>query len=178
MTTISKSFENRFINYLLELSQGQQRGELAVLRRGLSQPPANDVAMYPYVARFIPEKLRGSSTEKVYYLIAALFAYHPLNTLQGNFGAHMHAAANEANQESTERRFVVLLNAHVDDLPDYLRQAVSYLKSKEIAVNWEALFNDLKQWSHPNRYIQRRWANSFWGYAPVDSENINQTVNQ
>jgi CRISPR system Cascade subunit CasB len=178
MTTISESSENRFINYLLELSQGQQRGELAVLRRGLSQPPASDVAMYPYVARFIADKLRGSASEKVYYLIAALFAYHPLNTSQGNFGAHMHAAANEANQEATERRFVVLLNAHVNDLPDYLRQAVSYLKSREIPVNWEALFYDLQGWSHPDRYIQRRWANSFWGYAPADSEKINQTVNQ
>lgn len=178
MIIMSEGSENRFIHYLLELSQGQQRGELAVLRRGLSQPPASDMAMYAYVARFIPEKLRGSYAEKVYYLIAALFAYHPLNTLQGNFGAHMHAAVSEANQEATERRFVVLLNAHVDDLPDYLRQAVSYLKSKDVAINWETLFKDLQQWSHPDRFIQRRWANSFWDYIPVDNEKQIQSVSQ
>jgi len=178
MITTSQRSENRFINYLIELSQGQHRGELAVLRRGLSQPPARDVAMYPYIARFIPDNLRGSFYEKVHYLVAALFANHPINTAQGNFGAHMQAAAREASQEATERRFVVLLNAHADDLPDYLRQAVSYLRSKEIAINWEALLKDLLQWNHPDRYIQRHWANSFWGYSPIDSEKQYQTANQ
>jgi CRISPR system Cascade subunit CasB len=163
--------QHPFIQYLLGLSQREQRGELAVLRRGLSQPPAQDVAMYPIVARFVPDESRGKQKEKVYYLIAALYALHPLNTNQGNFGDHMRKAASENNREATERRFVVLLNAHLDDLPDYLRQSVSYLKSKDMPINWEVLFLDLNRWNSPSKYIQRRWANSFWGTSATDNQD-------
>ena len=172
----TQTAQSPFIQYLLGLSQREQRGVLAVLRRGLSQPPAQDVAMYPYVARFVPEDYRGKQAEKVYYLVAALFAYHPMNTARGNFGEHMRFAAGESNREATERRFVVLLNAHLDDLPDYLRQAVSFLKSKDIPVNWDALFSDLQRWGHPDKYIQRRWANSFWGTAASENPNDPSTV--
>jgi len=170
MTNLEIPSENRFIEYLIHLSQEQNRGILAVLRRGLSQPPAADVNMYPHVARFVNEKERGTQREKIYYLIAALFAYHPLFTHEGNFGRHMRLAAGDVGLEAAERRFTALLNAHADDLPDYLRQAISYLRSKEVAVNWEVLFKDLKNWEASDRFIQRSWANSFWGYAPAGQQ--------
>lgn len=167
MTDQTERVENRFVEYLLQLSKNQDRGVLAVLRRGLTLPPAVDVNMYPYVARFVPDKERGTAREKVYYLVAALYAYHPMDTPEGDFGQHMRAAAGDKAIEATERRFVALLNAHVDDLPDALRQAVSYLKSKDIAVNWKRLFTHLTHWDHPDRYVQRGWANSFWGFTPA-----------
>ncbi len=166
----NQKIENRFIAYLKSLAENQQRGDLAALRRGLSQPPGSDFNMYRYVARFVSEKMRGTLRETVYYLTAALFAYHPLDIGKGNFGDHMRAAVSEANLEATERRFTVLLNSHPEDLPAYLRQAVSYLKSKEVPVNWERLFNDLCRWDHPQRFVQRQWANSFWGYLPEGNE--------
>lgn len=167
--------EDRFIAYLKSLDEKQQRGELAVLRRGLSQPPGSDVNMYRYVARFVPGFARGRLREQVYYLVAALFAYHPLSTKKGNFGNHMRASAGDANLEAVERRFTVLINSHPEDLPDYLRHAVSLLKSKDIAINWEQLFKDLCHWDHPDRYVQRQWANSFWGYSPeVDESTKNE----
>jgi CRISPR system Cascade subunit CasB len=61
-----------------------------------------------------------------------------------------------------ERRFTVLLSAHVDDLPFYLRQAISFLKSKEVAVNWNQLLSDLLNWDHPDHFVQKAWARSFW----------------
>lgn len=167
--------QTRFLEYLTNMEPDSHREQLAILRRGLSFPPAEDVNMYRYVAQWVPEADRGSSKEKIYYLVAALYAFHPLKTGQGNFGSHMAQAAGsqQAGQVATERRFSVLLNVHFSDLADYLRQAVSFLKSKEIPVHWQALFEDLLNWDDPRRISQRKWANGFWVYkAPEEPENV------
>jgi CRISPR system Cascade subunit CasB len=57
----------------------------------------------------------------------------------------------------------VLLAAHPDDLDFHLRQAVSFLKSRDVPVNWHQLLSDVLAWGHPERYVQRRWARAFWG---------------
>ncbi|MCB0108463.1 MAG: type I-E CRISPR-associated protein Cse2/CasB, partial [Caldilineaceae bacterium] len=52
---------------------------------------------------------------------------------------------------------------HREELPDYLRQAISYLRAKDVPVNWHRLFTDIQNWSHPSGYVQREWARAFWG---------------
>ena len=55
------------------------------------------------------------------------------------------------------------LSAHEDELEWHLRQAVSLCKANHVPVNWHGLFRDVRGWSHPNRWVQRNWARSFWG---------------
>jgi CRISPR system Cascade subunit CasB len=165
-----------FMKYLTGLNHEDHRQELAVLRRGLSAPPAEDPNMFRIIARFVPDEDRNTQREKVYYLVAALYAFHPQQTENGNFGAHMALAAHTANDSSaTERRFTVLLNAPSADLPDYLRQAVSFLKSKEIPINWFSLFEDLLRWDDPNKSTQHKWANGFWAFQSSDAPENNSS---
>jgi CRISPR type I-E-associated protein CasB/Cse2 len=119
--------------------------------------------MYRYVIPWLPQN-PSPRKEGAYYLVAALFAYHPKYTLHGNMGAHLaQTRGPEGGDEALERRFTALLAAHPEDLPVYLRQAVSYLKSKdEIPVNWSQLLRDLQSWAHPDRFVQKRWAGEFW----------------
>jgi CRISPR type I-E-associated protein CasB/Cse2 len=168
-----------FITYLTSLTPEKDRGTLAVLKRGLRYPPGEDVEMYRYVARFIPETLRGTWREKVYYLVAALYAFHPLTTEEDlNFGNHMAAAAKQmGDPASTERRFTLLLNVASDDLADYLRQAISFVKSKDVQINWQNLYDDLNRWDLPGRPTQKRWANGFWGYQKPADGDTNPTSN-
>jgi len=81
------------------------------------------------------------------------------------------------NPDSTERRFALLLNVDSDDLAGYLRQAVSFLKSKDVKVNWKNLFEDLNLWDLPGRPAQKRWANGFWGYLAPAEGDVNQPTN-
>ena len=60
----------------------------------------------------------------------------------------------------------VVAAAHPDDLPFFLRQAVSFLKSKDVPINWHQLMRDINHWNHPDRFVQHNWANAFWGYKP------------
>jgi CRISPR system Cascade subunit CasB len=139
------------------------RGALAALRRGLGQPPGTMADMYRYVVPWLPADA-GPRREAAHYLVAALLAYHPAEGGEGNMGSHF-ARCREPGGDDTalERRFTALLAAHVDDLPTYLRQAISFLRSKEVPVNWQQLFSDLQCWHYENRSVQKDWARAFWG---------------
>src|SRR6266536_5949977 len=84
-----------------------------------------------------------------------------------NLGVSL-ALLKDDSGNSLERRFVVLLNAHADDLPEHLRQAISLLKSKDKPIHWLRLLLDLKQWDREDRRVQRLWAKGFWGEAVED----------
>ena len=168
------NLEERFINRLKELAAGQNRGALASLRRGLGQPPGTVADMYRYVEPFLGELDSGARfKEPAFYLVAALFALHPKSTDEGNVGTHLAKTRTKNGEDALERRFTALLAAHPDDLPDYLRQTVSFLKSKEEPVNWLQLIKDLQYWDkrdNPKYSVQKRWAQEFWRKnQPADS---------
>lgn len=155
-----------FIEHLEGLRE--DRGALAALRRGLGQPPGTAPAMFPYVERYLPAEVKPWQ-EHAYYLIAALFAYHPEPGGHGNVGHHFADVRRKnpgGDDTALERRFTALLAAHRDDLPFYLRQAVSFLKSKEVPINWSQLFRDIQRWGYESRSVQKRWARAFWGREP------------
>lgn len=163
---------HRFILYLQKLADGQDRGALASLRRGLGQPPGTVADMYRYVEPFLGQDARYK--ESAYYLVAALFAFHPKSTDEGNMGAHLAKTRTESGEDALERRFTALLAAHPDDLPEYLRQAVSFLRSKnEEPINWNELLRDLQNWGREDRFVQKKWARSFWGGRQIADPNNN-----
>lgn len=160
---MAKNEDHYFISYLESLRDREDRGALAALRRGLGEKPGSMPAMYPYVVPKLPQQVKPWQ-EKAYYLVASLFAYHPKAGGKGNMGTHFAATTTPQNENTAvERRFTSLLAAHPEDLPFYLRQAVSYLSSKDVPINWNQLFVDIQAWGHLDRYVQKRWARAFWG---------------
>jgi len=167
--------KHRFIEYLESLRDlRDDRAALAALRRGLGQPPGTVAGMYPYVVPWLPGDV-SRQREAAYYLIAALFAFHPAAGETGNMGHHFaRTRTPQGDDTAIERRFTALLAAHSDDLDFYLRQAVSFLKSKEVPINWHQLLSDILAWGHPDHYVQRQWANAFWGRAPQDTQTTKE----
>jgi CRISPR system Cascade subunit CasB len=157
-----------FIDYLE--SRREDRATLAVLRRGLGHPPGTVAEMYRYVVPWLSDDT-PPWREAAFYTIAALFAYHPECGGRGNMGDHFaQARAGVGDETAIERRFSVLLSAHPEDLPFHLRQAVSFLRSKDVPVNWHQLLIDMDAWGHPDGYVQRRWARAFWGRRAQEEE--------
>ncbi|MEW6093465.1 MAG: type I-E CRISPR-associated protein Cse2/CasB [Chloroflexota bacterium] len=158
-----------FIAYLQGLEAQNDRAALAALRRGLGLPPGAAPQMFPFVEPLLPSQ-RSQKLENACYLIASLFALHPAPGGKGNMGDHFRQADPEGKgKEALERRFTVLLAAHPEDLPDYLRQAVSFLKSKDSPVDWNQLFWDILAWDDEDRRVQKRWARAFWS-RPIKEE--------
>jgi CRISPR system Cascade subunit CasB len=157
-----------FITYLESLRE--DRGALAALRRGLGQPPGTVADMYRYVVPWLPAE-PNRQREAAYYALAALFAYHPAVGGTGNMGHHFARTRDpQGDDTAIERRFTALLAAHPDDLEFFLRQAISFLRSKEVPVNWQQLLADVLAWGHPDRYVQKRWARAFWGRTSQELE--------
>jgi CRISPR system Cascade subunit CasB len=155
--------EQPFVDYLESLREN--RGALAGLRRGLGRAPGEAREMYPYVVPWVALDA-PRDREAAYYLIAALYAFHPMPGGSGNMGAHFTRTFEPGgDRTAVERRFTGLLTAHHDDLPFHLRQAVGVLKSKDVPVDWRRLLADLLAWSHPDGYVQKQWARAFWGRA-------------
>lgn len=153
--------KHAFVEYLEGLRE--DRGALAALRRGLGQPPGTVASMYRYVVPWLPDEA-GPKQEDAYYLLAALYGSHPAAGGTGNMGNHFARTLDlRGDNTAIERRFTALLAAHRDDLPTYLRQAISFLRSEEVPVNWHQLFYDLRRWHYENRNVQRAWARAFWG---------------
>lgn len=156
--------DDRLIKYLRSLNMPpQNRAALANLRRGLGKPPKTVMEMYPYLGQFLSHEPKPRY-ETAVFIVAALFAYYPdAPGNAGNLGDSIRRMKDDSDSKSIEKRFVALLNAEAEDLPYYLRQIIGLLKSKEIAVNWNQLFRDVKNWDDDKRYVQNAWARSFWG---------------
>jgi len=162
-----------FIRYLTGLTTEKDGGVLAVMRRGLMGNPVEDLNLYRFVASHVPDPDRQTPREPIYYLIASLYALNSRSGGDGNMGKHLRQAAGKRDDmEAAERRFTALLNTQMDDLNKPLRQAVTLLAQQELPVNWTALFDDLLHWAHPRKYVQRAWANGFWGFqTPAENQN-------
>lgn len=167
---------SELVNDLLALVAREDRATLAALRRGLGKQPGTAGEMFPFVIPRLPPLNGGGRPDGGWpwshaccFIVATLFASHPENLEHGerwqrNFGAsvrRLKSAVGEGAQ-GPERRFVALLNAEVEDVDDYLRPMVGLLRAHAIPVDWEQLLTDLVNWGSPSRWVQTRWAKSFW----------------
>ncbi len=175
--------EREFIGSLLDYAGREDRAALANLRRGLGKRFGTAPEVFPFVTRYA-----GIYEEEDFALVGSLFALHSeKNWLsedkeksKRNFGASLRWFVGESSAEvSTERRFVALLNCDREDLATHLRQAVSLLKSKEIPVDWLQLLQDVRHWNNETRFVQKKWARSFWRGADDEKSNSNEnTINE
>ena len=132
------------------------RRALAALRRSLATWPVVPPEAVRVVAPFLPEQDTGWR-EDIYYLIAALFALHhpcPSNRESGrgpSLGRALKVAvAREKRQgrdtKGPERRLLALLGCKSEDLPNHLRHAVTYLRDRDVSIDYRRLMQDLSQW--------------------------------
>jgi CRISPR system Cascade subunit CasB len=151
--------QHPFISYLEK--HADDRAMLAELRRGLGRKPGEAPGMFPYIVPFVhPANTREEAN---LYMIASLYALHPLSIQAGNMGAHLRTLADKlGDAAATTRRFVQLLNQSRAALDTPLRQHVSLLKSQDVSINWHQLLYDLNYWSHDERFVQKRWAERYW----------------
>lgn len=169
MSEPADATNDSFLTFLYGLEGRKERGALAALRRGLSAEPGSDMEMYRYLGPYLPNDLYGWRYNR-YFLVASLFALHPKKMAPGlgqherNFGASFGGLRKKvAENDSTEKRFVALLNADQGALPNHLRQAVGLLKANDVPVHWAQLLNDLQWWDSDKRWVQQNWARAFWG---------------
>ena len=167
MTTTQKTREEAFV----ECIEGLDTGDLARLRRGCGERDPVE-GRCPWLVGLI----HGVASEPTAFLVAGLLAQYKTTDIrlgrhhiEGNFGLTWDRATAGADPKSSiKRRFHILLDAEYDprtgdgDLPYRLRQMVRYAMGKGVGVDWPKLLTDLRSWNHPDKYVQKHWARSFF----------------
>jgi CRISPR system Cascade subunit CasB len=137
------------------------RAALATLRHSLSFAPGTWPHAFPIVEPFVASA--PPARRAIAYLVAGLMAWsRGTEPGDGDMGAACARLRSASDSGSIERRFLDLLDADRDALPHRLRQMVALMASKSITPAWSELIRDLAAWDHPDRYVQQRWARSFY----------------
>lgn len=119
--------------------------------------------------------------EELYFMVATL--YHPDTAKNGDdyrdFGTAIRNIRTEGNATGLDKRFAVLLDADQEQLPFRLRQLVQRIKAEKMKViDWTKLLQDLIQWDHPDRHVQKRWAKSYFSGLTNQSDNTNNQTQE
>lgn len=157
-----------FVRYLKTL-QERDRGALAILRRSLGFAPGAYPPAYPYVERFVARDSHPQHAVRLaLYTVAGLYAQHPRHGAATLASAWAELMRKRDHSPSIEQRFITLLGADAENLPDYLRQIVNLLKAADIGFDHSALLDDLALWLNPvldperRDRIRQRWARDFY----------------
>jgi len=149
----------------------------AVLRRSLAQPPAQDPACWEIVEPLIARSTVGWPREVV-YLVAALYASHPVDQTRGQSGRSLGAALRRLEGgPAIDRRLARLFHCDRATLPAHLRSIMQLLAHHGIGVDWAQLLRDLLAWDRPGRPVQSAWARAYWGppAAPPSGRQTGRT---
>jgi CRISPR system Cascade subunit CasB len=156
----------------------EDRAALARLKRCAGRRLEECPEAFSLFYRLLPPAAsQGSWEESACFLVATLFPLAPERGW-GNLGESLRKLADHAVQErgdedaraSLDRRMTALLDCSAEQLPFRLRQTIRLLESKtltedgkRIGIDWRTLLDDVIGWSHPDRYVQKRWARGYFG---------------
>lgn len=171
-----------FIEWLEKLNESDTRVR-AVLRRSLAFDPGSFIEAIPYVEPFVKDE-DSSWRRNMHYLVAGLWAAH---WREGRPGVRMTVGKacaihqKASGSTSTERRFVNLLDADPDQLPNRLQQMVAILK--EQVIDFDDMLRGLLYWNDERKRTQNTWARDFYrnmdyGVKPeiATEERINENL--
>lgn len=165
--------DDRFIAGLAALDTGG----LARLRRCAGQRLAESSTVYAVFFRLIAGVPHREQDQEIYFLVATLYALtaRGSDARRAGGGRSIGLALHTLRQEqlsavggdqggtiSLDRRVAALLDADAEQLPFRLRQIVRLVHSHEQTIDWSRFLKDVVYWTHPDRFVQQRWAREYY----------------
>lgn len=153
---------NPKVEEFLKRLRALDAGDRAKLKRDAGKTLAEAQSLGLFY-RLLPYGLYPAQ-EETYFLVATLY---PLaeEGHEGTLGDALRRARTPKNAKGLNRRVEILLDSDATQLPFRLRQAIRLLKSNEVKVNWQRLLEDLLQWDHPQRFVQKQWARAYFALS-------------
>ncbi len=169
----NQSLEQEFITTLGNLDAGGR----SRLKRNAGNTLNEARNVYDVFFSALPYGVSNDpNTQSDFFLIATLFALGThrndpkVSNPPRNLGASLRMERLERGTDkagSLDKRFNALLDVDREQLPFRLRQIISLLASRTIAIDWVQLLRDVRYWGHPDRGVQRRWAEAYYRSIPV-----------
>lgn len=154
------------IRQFLENLQKLSKEERAVLKKGLGRTLSNaDAGALFIFYKALPTGI-DPTDEEAYFLVGTSNCFwKDTNTQVKNL---MHCLRDVKNESGgMDRRIIALLdtewNEHDGFFINKLSRLLRLISLKGYTLDFRALLNDLLQWKHHNRIIQRGWARTYFG---------------
>ncbi len=173
---------DNFVNALYRIADKSDidRAPIAIIKRGASDPTNNYLAVSRYLGYLIP----GNSNHSHYFTLATLFSLYPTTSDEakenkavslGVILRRVKTGLGEDGSKSFELKVNRLLNCDADDLPRLLAVMFRYLKGQDVGrIDYDILFEDIRNWDAPNEFVQKRLAKEFWAYQADNSNNTDK----
>lgn len=150
-------------------SRREDRGVMADLRCALVDGKRHRA--WPYLGYL--GGIGDQPSERAVQTIAGLYASHPEETQEGDFGGMCRKLLGEEERNKLDtaegvgpisRRFQHLLAADKEEIFDRAVRFVLRAKAKEIPIKYTELFESLHnwQWTEGAERVRISWARSFW----------------
>lgn len=158
-----KSEKEEFIERLKKAN----KSDIAILKRASGSSIAESRQAMGIFYKLLPRALTYQKDEEMFFLIATLFGFNQ-NAFSGNFGETMKLVKIRSKSESLDKRFLALLDTYRGFNETWsafsfkLRQLINLASSKEVGIDWVSLLKDLSYWTHPDKFIQKKWARSYF----------------
>ena len=146
-----------FFNRLEKLDAGERARLKRCAGQTLSEARHEALGLF---FRVLPPDVPAFKQE-IYFLAASLYPMTEGGG-SGNLGDSLLRSRTSKNGKGLDRRMEILLDSDEAQLPHRLRQAIHLLQANRVRVNWPQLCEDLLYWTHPDRFVQRRWAQSYF----------------
>jgi CRISPR system Cascade subunit CasB len=145
-----------------------EAGDKARLKRdaGKTLAEAQSIGLF---YRLLPHGLNAAQEES-YFLVATLYSLADSGG-GDNLGASLRRARDPKNHKGLDRRVEILLDSDAKQLSFRLRQAVRFLKSNRVPVNWQQLLADVLRWHYPSRTAQKQWARAYFALPKSSDED-------
>jgi CRISPR system Cascade subunit CasB len=148
------------IPLFVERLQQMDAGQRARLKRSAGCTLAESRGALGLFYRLLPAGVPPGQHE-AFFLVATLF---PLadGGGTGDLGAALRRAREASGAPGVDRRVEILLDSDEQQLAFRLRQAVRFLHSNRVRVDWPGLLGDVLEWRRYGRGVQKRWARSYF----------------
>ena len=155
------------------ISRSEDRGIMADLRCALVE--GKRYRAWPHLGYY--NGIGDKHTERTVQIVSGLFASHPDNVKDGNFGAMCSKLRikrlteeeriklrKEDIVDPISRRFLHLLAAEGEEIFYRVVRFTLRAKAEEIPINYAELYTSLVHWQYPDSAdrVRADWARSFW----------------
>ena len=146
-----------FLGKLKDLGSGEKARLKRCAGRTLTEARQEALGVF---FRVLPPDIPPYQYE-TFFLVATLYPVAEEGG-SGNLGDSLRLCRIPNNEKSLDRRMEILLDSDEGQIPYRLRQVVHLFQTNRIRINWPQLLEDLLKWTHPDHFIQRRWAQSYF----------------
>lgn len=158
--------QHKFVSRLDSLSAGQR----AALRRAGARPfhEASGEALSAFTR--VAPNVRYN--EDRWFYTACWCMHFDSFSDKLSLPAQLRQLASEGANTLERRMINVLDETWSDDslLITHLNRLITMLSAKRSAIDGAQLLYDLEHWNHPNRFVQRSWARTFFGYEMKEED--------